>query len=113
MINCAGIAAQFTELMLAILLAPLLTGWVNQRRAAVEQRDGQLLVGEDAWRVDRVVGVEQRDDQGLRPAGLRDRGAVGDRRARDQVERQVELEADVVDRAGRFRNCSALPPLQR
>ena len=27
MLNLARIAAQFTELMLAILLAPLLTGW--------------------------------------------------------------------------------------
>ena len=38
MINLAGIAAQFTELMLAILLAPLLTGWVNQCRAWLQNR---------------------------------------------------------------------------
>ena len=38
MINFAGIAAQFTELMLAILLAPLLTGWVNQCRAWLQNR---------------------------------------------------------------------------
>ena len=46
MINLAGIAAQFTELMLAILLAPLLTGWVNQCRAWLQNRSAPGLV---AW----------------------------------------------------------------
>ena len=32
MISLAGLAAQFTELMLAVVLAPMLTGWVNQCR---------------------------------------------------------------------------------
>jgi formate hydrogenlyase subunit 4 len=36
--NAAGFAAQFTELMLAVLLAPLLTGWVNQCRAWLQNR---------------------------------------------------------------------------
>ena len=44
MINFAGIAAQFTELMLAILLAPLLTGWVNQCRAWLQNRSAPGLV---------------------------------------------------------------------
>jgi formate hydrogenlyase subunit 4 len=36
----AGLAAQFTELMLALLLAPLLTGWVTQCRAWLQNRSG-------------------------------------------------------------------------
>ena len=40
MISAAGLAAQFTELMLAVLLAPLLTGWVNQCRAWLQNRSG-------------------------------------------------------------------------
>ncbi|MGA8004919.1 MAG: NADH-quinone oxidoreductase subunit H [Burkholderiales bacterium] len=44
MINLAGIAAQFTELMLAILLAPLLTGWVNQCRAWLQNRSAPGLL---------------------------------------------------------------------
>jgi formate hydrogenlyase subunit 4 len=36
--SAAGFAAQFTELMLAVLLAPLLTGWVNQCRAWLQNR---------------------------------------------------------------------------
>ena len=44
MINLAGIAAQFTELMLAILLAPLLTGWVNQCRAWLQNRSAPSLL---------------------------------------------------------------------
>ena len=44
MINFAGIAAQFTELMLAILLAPLLTGWVNQCRAWLQNRSAPGLL---------------------------------------------------------------------
>ena len=38
MTNLAGIAAQFTELMLAVLLAPLLSGWVTQCRAWLQNR---------------------------------------------------------------------------
>jgi formate hydrogenlyase subunit 4 len=44
MINLPGIAAQFTELMLAILLAPLLTGWVNQCRAWLQNRSAPRLL---------------------------------------------------------------------
>ncbi|MGA7986295.1 MAG: NADH-quinone oxidoreductase subunit H [Burkholderiales bacterium] len=44
MINLAGIAAQFTELILAILLAPLLTGWVNQCRAWLQNRSAPSLL---------------------------------------------------------------------
>jgi formate hydrogenlyase subunit 4 len=36
--SASGLAAQFTELMLAILLAPLLTGWVNNCRAWLQNR---------------------------------------------------------------------------
>jgi formate hydrogenlyase subunit 4 len=36
--SLAGAAAQFTELALAVLLAPLLTGWVNQCRAWLQNR---------------------------------------------------------------------------
>ncbi|HXZ52218.1 MAG TPA: NADH-quinone oxidoreductase subunit H [Burkholderiales bacterium] len=44
MINPAGIAAQFAELMLAVLLAPLLTGWVNQCRAWLQNKSGPDLL---------------------------------------------------------------------
>jgi len=37
-VSAAGIAAQFTELALAVLLAPLLTGWVNQCRAWLQNK---------------------------------------------------------------------------
>jgi formate hydrogenlyase subunit 4 len=42
--NAAGIAAQFTELALAVLLAPLLTGWVNQCRAWLQNRSAPSLL---------------------------------------------------------------------
>jgi formate hydrogenlyase subunit 4 len=42
--SAAGLAAQFTELMLALLLAPLLTGWVNQCRAWLQNRSGAGLL---------------------------------------------------------------------
>ena len=42
--NFAGAAAQFTELMLALLLAPLLTGWVNQCRAWLQNRSAPGLL---------------------------------------------------------------------
>jgi formate hydrogenlyase subunit 4 len=38
--SASGLAAQFTELMLALLLAPLLTGWVNQCRAWLQNKSG-------------------------------------------------------------------------
>ena len=40
MISWAGAAAQTTELVLAILLAPLLLGWVNQCRAWLQNKSG-------------------------------------------------------------------------
>ena len=40
MITASGIAAQLTELFLAVALAPLLTGWVNQCRAWLQNRTG-------------------------------------------------------------------------
>jgi formate hydrogenlyase subunit 4 len=40
MISGAGIAAQLTEIVLAVLLAPMLTGWVNQCRAWLQNRSG-------------------------------------------------------------------------
>ena len=43
MISLAGFAAQFTELALAVLLAPLLTGWVNQCRAWLQNRSAPPL----------------------------------------------------------------------
>jgi len=36
----SGAIAQGTELLLAVLLAPLLTGWVNQCRAWLQNRTG-------------------------------------------------------------------------
>ena len=44
MISLAGIAAQLTELALAVLLAPLLTGWVNQCRAWLQNKSAPSLV---------------------------------------------------------------------
>jgi len=44
MISLAGLAAQFTELALAVLLAPLLTGWVNQCRAWLLNRSAPPLL---------------------------------------------------------------------
>jgi formate hydrogenlyase subunit 4 len=38
--NWSGILAQITELLLAVLLAPMLTGWVNQCRAWLQNRSG-------------------------------------------------------------------------
>jgi formate hydrogenlyase subunit 4 len=40
MITASGIAAQLTELFLAVALAPLLTGWVNQCRAWLQNKSG-------------------------------------------------------------------------
>ena len=42
--SLSGLAAQFTELALAVLLAPLLTGWVNQCRAWLQNRTGPGLL---------------------------------------------------------------------
>jgi formate hydrogenlyase subunit 4 len=44
MISLPGAAAQFTELALAVLLAPLLTGWVNQCRAWLQNRSAPPLL---------------------------------------------------------------------
>jgi len=44
MINLSGIAAQFAELVLAVLLAPLLTGWVNQCRAWLQNKSAPGLL---------------------------------------------------------------------
>ncbi|MGA8051217.1 MAG: NADH-quinone oxidoreductase subunit H [Burkholderiales bacterium] len=44
MMNLPGIAAQFTELVLAALLAPLLTGWVNQCRAWLQNKSAPGLL---------------------------------------------------------------------
>jgi formate hydrogenlyase subunit 4 len=44
MINPAGIAAQFADLVLAVLLAPLLTGWVNQCRAWLQNKSAPGLL---------------------------------------------------------------------
>jgi formate hydrogenlyase subunit 4 len=40
MVSLAGAIAQLTEVVLAILLAPLLTGWVNQCRAWLQNKRG-------------------------------------------------------------------------
>ena len=42
--NAAGFAAQFTEVMTAVALAPLLTGWVNQCRAWLQNRSAPGLL---------------------------------------------------------------------
>jgi len=44
MIDLAGIAAQFAEVVLAALLAPLLTGWVNQCRAWLQNKSAPGLL---------------------------------------------------------------------
>ena len=44
MISLAGLAAQFTELMLAVVLAPMLTGWVNKCRAWLQNRSAPPLL---------------------------------------------------------------------
>ena len=44
MISLAGVAAQFTELALAVLLAPLLSGWVNQCRAWLQNKSAPPLL---------------------------------------------------------------------
>ena len=40
----SAVAAQFTELVLAVLLAPLLSGWVNQCRAWLQNKRGPGLL---------------------------------------------------------------------
>ena len=42
--SASGLAAQFTELMLAVLLAPLLTGWVNNCRAWLQNKSAPGLL---------------------------------------------------------------------
>jgi formate hydrogenlyase subunit 4 len=42
--DLAGIAAQFSEVVLAMLLAPLLTGWVNQCRAWLQNKTAPGLL---------------------------------------------------------------------
>jgi formate hydrogenlyase subunit 4 len=44
MISWSGVVAQVTELALAVLLAPLLTGWVNQCRAWLQNKSGPGLL---------------------------------------------------------------------
>jgi formate hydrogenlyase subunit 4 len=39
-VNWSGALAQITELILAVLLAPMLTGWVNQCRAWLQNKTG-------------------------------------------------------------------------
>jgi formate hydrogenlyase subunit 4 len=43
-VSVSGLAAQFTELALAVLLAPLLTGWVNQCRAWLQNKSAPPLL---------------------------------------------------------------------
>ena len=42
--SASGLVAQLTELAIAVLLAPLLTGWVNQCRAWLQNRSGPGLL---------------------------------------------------------------------
>jgi formate hydrogenlyase subunit 4 len=42
--TASGLVAQLTELAIAVLLAPLLTGWVNQCRAWLQNRSGPGLL---------------------------------------------------------------------
>jgi formate hydrogenlyase subunit 4 len=42
--NASGLVAQLTEVVLAILLAPLLSGWVSQCRAWLQNRSGPGLL---------------------------------------------------------------------
>ncbi|HEX2650029.1 MAG TPA: NADH-quinone oxidoreductase subunit H [Burkholderiales bacterium] len=44
MTSASGLSAQFTELALAVLLAPLLTGWVNQCRAWLQSKSAPPLL---------------------------------------------------------------------
>ncbi len=44
MTSLSGLAAQFTEIALAVLLAPLLTGWVNQCRAWLQSKSAPPLL---------------------------------------------------------------------
>jgi len=44
MISIPGLIAQFAVLALAVLLAPMLTGWVNQCRAWLQNRSGPGLL---------------------------------------------------------------------
>jgi formate hydrogenlyase subunit 4 len=44
MISIAGLADQFAVLALAVLFAPMLTGWVNQCRAWLQNRSGPGLL---------------------------------------------------------------------
>lgn len=44
MVTTSGIAAQFIELMLAVLAAPLLTGWVNMCRAWMQNKSAPPLL---------------------------------------------------------------------
>ena len=44
MITLSGIAAQFAELTLAMLLAPLLTGWINMCRAWMQNKSAPPLL---------------------------------------------------------------------
>jgi formate hydrogenlyase subunit 4 len=44
MISLPGIAAQLTEIVLAVVLAPLLTGWVNQCRAWLQSKSAPPLL---------------------------------------------------------------------
>jgi formate hydrogenlyase subunit 4 len=44
MITASGIAAQITELFLAVALAPLLTGWINQCRAWLQNRSAPSIL---------------------------------------------------------------------
>jgi formate hydrogenlyase subunit 4 len=44
MISASGLAAQFTELTLAVVLAPALTGWVNQCRAWLQNKSAPPLL---------------------------------------------------------------------
>jgi formate hydrogenlyase subunit 4 len=43
-VSASGFIAQLTELVLAVLLAPLLTGWVNQCRAWLQNRSAPGLL---------------------------------------------------------------------
>ena len=42
--SASGIVAQLTELAIAVLLAPLLTGWVNQCRAWLQNKSAPGLL---------------------------------------------------------------------
>lgn len=42
--SAAGVSAQFLDIVIALLLAPLLTGWVNQWRARLQNRSAPGLL---------------------------------------------------------------------